>query len=183
MTPAHVEGWCDGAVASGYSAGQLEKRVAPYFWGGGPVPRDDYRGKWREAVGLLAAHADLPRLELTVEMGECTWVYFEDMLMLDDTPGLSTFKFIYDFYIDVTTALCGLRGLGGLVVELSMFEQLKPCLEREVLGREAPEPKLENAYARRMWADLWKRPRWYQVVPRWHDGERRLEGSNFRLEC
>lgn len=183
MTPAHVEGWCGGAVASGYSATTLESQIVPYYCGGGPVPHDEFCGKWREVVTLLAAHANLPRLELTIEMGECTWVYFEDMLPWDETPDLSMFRFMYDFYTDVVTTLCELRGLGGLVVQLSMFEQLKPWLEREALGREPPEPKLETRYARILWENLWKRPRWYSVVPRWHDGERRLEGSNYQPEC
>lgn len=67
-------------------------------------------------------------------------------------------------------------------MELSAFEQLKPWLEREVLGRESPEPEFKGPRARRLWADLWKRPRFYQVVPEWHDGERRLEGSNYQPE-
>ncbi|KAL1846100.1 hypothetical protein Daus18300_014350 [Diaporthe australafricana] len=186
MTPAQVEGWCNGAVASGYGPKTLASRVANPYWGGGPAaPAGDdgfYRRTWREVVALLAAHADLAQLALTVDMSECTWVYIEDSLMWDDPPDTirPIFTFIYDLYIDVVTALCELRGLGALTVELSAFEQLKPWLEREVLGRESPEPKFEGPRARRLWEDLWKRPRFYQVVPEWHDAARRLKGSNYR---
>ncbi|CAN8102638.1 unnamed protein product [Discula destructiva] len=161
----------------------LESQVAIPYWGGGaPAPGYDYCGTWREVIALLAAHADLPRLALTVDLAECTWVYIEDMLTWEEPPDLSLFRFVYDFYMDVVTALCELRGLGSLVVDLSVFAQLKPWLEREVLGRESPEPAFQGALARRRWMDLWKRPRWYQVVPRWHQEESRLEGSNYRPE-
>ncbi|ROW03076.1 hypothetical protein VMCG_05760 [Cytospora schulzeri] len=186
ITPAQVEGWCNGAVASGYDAAMLESQVANPYWDGGAVkpPGDDglYRRTWREVMALLAAHADLPRLALTVDMSGATWVYIEDTLMWDDPPDeiRPMFRFIYDMYIDVATALCELRGLGQLVVELSVFEQMKPWLEREVLGRESPEPEFEGEHERRHWEEVWKQPRWYQVAPSWHDGERRLEGSNYR---
>lgn len=184
MTPAQVEGWCGGAVASGFDAAMLESQVAIPYWGGGPVKPPgpgggdgSYRRAWRENIAVLAAHADLPRLALTVEMGECTWVYFEDAVLWDEFMPHDEirpmFRFIYDLYIDVATALCELRGLGALELELSVFGQLKPWLEREVLGR-GPELGGEGPHERR------KRPRWYHMVPRWHDGDRRLEGSNYR---
>lgn len=119
MTPAQVEGWCNGAVASGYGPTKLASQVANPYWGGGPAapPGDDgfYRRTWREVVARLAAHADLAQLALTVDMSECTWVYIEDTLMWDDPPDVirPMLKFIYDLYIDVVTALCELRGLGG----------------------------------------------------------------------
>lgn len=185
MTPAQVESWCNGAVASGCSPGRL-KSIATVYWDDKVLkpPGDDdfYRRTWREVIAILAAHADLPRLTLTVKMGDCTWVYVEDTLIWEDPPDeiRASFRFIYDFYIDVVTALCELRGLGALVLELSAFGQLKPWLEREVLGRESPEPIFEEEYERRRWELLWKRPRFFQVVPRWHDGERRLDGSNYQ---
>lgn len=74
------------------------------------------------------------------------------------------FRFIYDFYIDVATALCSLKGLGGVNSKLSAFKQLRPWLEREVLGYER-ERALQSPLARRLEADLWRRPRFYQVVP------------------
>lgn len=56
--------------------------------------------------------------------------------MWGDSPDLSWFRFIYDFYIDVATAMCSLKGLGGVNFERSVFEQVRPSLEREVLGYE-----------------------------------------------
>ncbi|ROW03847.1 hypothetical protein VPNG_07289 [Cytospora leucostoma] len=183
MTPAQVEGWCNGAVASGYNAATLESQIAIPYWGGGAVKPpggggdDFYRRTWREVIAVLAAHADLPRLALTVEMSECTWVYIEDAILWEEfmTPEeiRPIFRFIYDFYIDVSTALCELRGLGALELRLSVFEHLRPWLEREVLGR-SKEPKVEGAHERR------RRSQWYHMVPQWHDGDRRLEGSNYR---
>ncbi|KAJ4424543.1 hypothetical protein N0V82_000867 [Gnomoniopsis sp. IMI 355080] len=186
MTPAHVEGWLNGAVASGYHPVTLESQVAIPYWGGGAPPDaagGAYRAAWREVVSVLTTHADLPRLSLTIDMGECTWVYIEDWGMTEDEPNdedRANIRFIYDFYADVVTALCALRGLGALNLKLSAFQQLKPWLEREVLGRESPEPVFESAMAQRRWTDLWRRPRWHQVLPRWHDGDRRLEGSNYQ---
>lgn len=180
MTEAQCEGWAGGAVASGYPASMLERVARPY-WGGGPAPQFDYKNDWRAIVALLAEHADLPRLSITVEMGECTWTFFEDTLMWDDSPDLSWFRFIYDFYVDVATAMCSLKGLGAVNFELSAFEQVRPWLEREVLGYER-ERTLESPHARRLEADLWQRPRFYQVVPPWHDVNHRLEGSNYKAD-
>lgn len=185
-----MEGWCDGALASGYH-GQLES-IARCSWGGGPAkpPGDDefYRRGWREAIAVLAAHADLPRLALTVDMCGASHEFFEDAVLWDELYPteeiLPWFRFLYDAYIDVATALCELRGLGALVIEVGIFNQMKPWLEREVLGREPPEPDFKNSpneeHSRRRWEQLWRRPVWYEVIPPWHDVERRLEGSNYR---
>ncbi|KAK7721234.1 hypothetical protein SLS64_001530 [Diaporthe eres] len=178
MTEAQCEGWADGAVASGYPPWMLERIAGPY-WGGGPVPRLNYKNDWRAIIALLAEHADLARLSITVDMGECTWAFIEDTLVWDDGPDLSWFRFIYDFYTDVATAMCSLKGLGGVNFELSAFEQVRPWLEREVLGYEK-ERTFESPRARRLEEDLWRRPRFHQVVPPWHDVNRRLEGSNYK---
>lgn len=111
-------------------------------------------------------------------MGECAWEFIEDTLMWEDSPDLSMFRFIYDFYIDVATAMCSLKGLGGVKLELGAFDQLRPWLERQVLGYEQKRT-LQSALARRLEEDLWRRPRFYQVVPPWHDMNQRLEGSNY----
>lgn len=204
MTTAQCEGWFPaggGAVACGYPGGTLESQVAVPGWGGGPPPRLDYRGDLRAIVALLRARADLARLRLEVDMGEGTWPFVEDTLVWDEieddsedeeeggggegnggggrVPGLEMFRFIYDFYVDVATALCALRGLGDVVLELSAFEQLRPWLEREILGYER-EPTFETEYAKRRWDDLWQQPRFYQVIPPWHDVNKRLEGSNYK---
>lgn len=179
MTEAQCEGWAGGAVASGYSAAMLERQVAVPYWGGGPAPRFDYRNDWRAVMAFLAQHADLPRLSITVEMGECTWSFVEDTMFWEDSPDLSMFRFIYDFYVDVATAMCSLKGLGGLKLELSAFEQMRPWLEREVIGYER-QCALNSPRDRRLEEDLWRRPRFYQVVPRWHDASQRLEGSNYK---
>lgn len=175
MTEAQCEGWAGGAVASGYPAGMLEGQVAKPYWGGGPPPQLDYKNDWRAIMALLAERADLPRLNILVDMGECSWAFVEDTLCWEDSPDMSMFRFLYDFYVDVATAMCSLKGLGGVEFELGAFEQLKPWLEREVLGygrkriiKTIPEK------------DLWQRPRFYQVVPAWHDMNQRLEGSNYQ---
>lgn len=180
MTDAQCEGWADGAVASGYPAEMLEEVAGP-GWGGGPPPRLDYKNDWRAIVACLAEHADLPRLSITVEMSECTWTFVEDTLMWDDTPDMSWFRFIYDFYIDLATAMCSLKGLGGVNFEFCVFEQMRPWLEREVLGYER-ERTLKAHRARMREEELWREPRFFQVVPAWHDVNRRLEGSNYKPE-
>lgn len=157
----------------------LERQVAVPYWGGGPVPYYDHKNDWRAIVAFLAEHADLPQLSITIEMGECAWAFIEDTLMWEDSPDLSMFRFIYDFYIDVATAMCSLKGLGGVKLELGAFDQLRPWLEREVLGYEQKRT-LQSALARRLEEDLWRRPRFYQVVPPWHDMNQRLEGSNYQ---
>lgn len=194
-----------GPIACGYPPAMLERQVARPCWGGGPPPALDYAGGWRAVVALLAARADVPRLRLEVDMRECAWTFVEDTVTWEDNikfndgdddeqeengggndaeavvaaepPAVDMFRFIYDFAMDVTAGMCALRGLGGVSIELSAFQQLKPWLEREVLGRER-ELSFETELDRRTWEDLWARPRFYQVVPPWHDMDQRLEGSN-----
>ncbi|ROV94594.1 hypothetical protein VPNG_09197 [Cytospora leucostoma] len=185
FTPVQVQFWCDGAATPGYP--ELPSTDMEYYREHAVKPPDQafYRRTWREVIALLAAHADLPRLSLTIDMSEGTWAYVETPLMwageiMEADEIVPMFRFIYDHYIDVFTALCELRGLGALEVEIGAFDQLKPWLEREVLGRESPEPKYESKHKQRMWEELWKRPRWFQRVPPWHDMDRRLEGSNYR---
>lgn len=179
ITEAQCEGWCDGAVASGYSDRKLESQVARPYWGGGPPPKHDYKADWRAVVAFLASHTDLSHLSIAVNMGDTSWPFVEDTLMWPEQPELSMFRFIYDLYIDVATALCSLKGLGDVTFDLSVFEQLKPWLEREVLGHHR-EPTFETPHQERMWQALWQRPRWYQVIPPWHDVNHRLEGSNYK---
>lgn len=185
FTPVQVQFWCDGAATPGYP--ELTSTDMAYYRDHAFKPPDEafYRRTWREVIALLATHADLPRLALTIGMEEGTWAYVETPMMwegeiMEAEEIIPMFRFMYDLYIDVFTALCELRGLGSLEVGLSAFEQLKPWLEREVLGRESPEPKFETEWAQERWETLWNRPRWYQLVPPWHDGDRRLEGSNYR---
>jgi hypothetical protein len=179
MTEAQCEGWAGGAVASGYPARMLESQVAVPYWGGGPAPRLDHKADWRAVIAVLAARADLPRLTVTIEMGECAWAFVEDTLMWEEPPDLSMFRFIYDFYMDVATAMCALKGLGGLDLDLGAFHQLRPWLERGVLGYKRERTGL-SPHARRLERDLWRRPRFYQLVPPWHDVNQRLDGSNYR---
>lgn len=170
-TEAQCEGWADGAVASGYPAALLE-RVAKPSWGGGPPPKFDYKNDWRAVVAFLGAHADLPRLSITLDMEECAWSFVYDTLMWEDTPDLSMFRFIYDFYIDIATALCSLKGIGRVNLKLGAFQQLRPWLEREVLGYEQ-ERSLQSLEAKTLEENLWQR------VPPWHDLNCRLKGSNY----
>lgn len=182
MTVAQCEGWAGGAVDSGYPAAMLETQVAVPYWGGGPAPRRDHKADWWAVVALLAGRADLPRLTVSVEMGECAWAFVEDTLMWPDPPDLSMFRFIYDFYVDVVTAMCALKGLSGLNLDLGAFQQLKPWFEREVLGYARERTGL-SPRARRLEQDLWRRPRFYQVVPPWHDVDQILEGSNYHTHA
>lgn len=175
MTGAQCEGWAGGAVVSGYPAGMLERLVGTPYWGGAPARRSDYKNDWRAIMALLAERADLPRLSITVDMGECSWAFLEDTLCWEEDPDLSMFRFIYDFYVDVTTAMCSLKGLGGVELDLCAFQQLKPWLEREVLGYER-----KRILKTRLEKMLWQRPRFYQVIPAWHDMNWRLEGSNYQ---
>lgn len=130
-------------------------------------------------MALLVEGADLPRLSITMNMGDCTWNFIQDAWMWEDALDLSMFRFIYDFYIDVVTAMCSLKGLGGVNLELSAFAHLRPWLEREVLGYERGRA-LQTPRARRLEKDLWRQLRFCQVLPPWHDMERRLEGSNYQ---
>ncbi|KAG6366057.1 hypothetical protein INS49_000233 [Diaporthe citri] len=172
------EGWAAGAVASGYPASMLERVAGPY-WGGGPAPRLDYENDWRAIVAFVAECADLPHLSITVDMDECAWPFIEDTLMWDDEPDLSWFRFVYDLYIDVATATCSLKGLGEVNLELGVFEQMRLWLERGVL-RYHRERTLKSPHARMLEELLWRRPRFYQAMPRWHNVNRRLEGSNYK---
>lgn len=178
ITEAQCEGWCDGTVASGHSARMLESQIARPYWGGGPPPKHDYKASWRAIVAFLASHTDLSHPSIAVNMGDGAWPFVEDTLMWPEQPDLSMFRCIYDLYIDVATALCSLKGLGDATFDLSVFEQLKPWLEKEVLGYQR-EPTFETPHQERMWQALWQRPRRYQTIPLWYNMDQRLEVSNY----
>lgn len=179
MTAAQCEGWCDGAVACGYKAVVLEGQIAIPYWGGGPPPRLDYKTDWKAIVAFLGSHTELSQLSIAVDMAEGSWPFVEETTMWPEHPDLSVFRFIYDFYIDIATALCSLDGLAAISFELGAFEQLKPWLEKEVLGC-SREPSFVTAHQEKMWQWLWQRPRWYQLMPPWHDVNQRLQGSNYK---
>lgn len=180
ITEAQCEGWCDGSVASGYYAATLEQQIAIPFWGGGAPPALDYKADWRAVLAFLAsAHAELARLTIFVDMAEGPWAWVEDTSTWEPLPELSMFRFIYDLFIDVTTALCSLRGLGAVEFDLAVFNQLEPWLEREVMGYSRERTKFKSAHEERVWNETWHRPQWYQVLPPWHDPDQRLEGSNY----
>lgn len=107
------------------------KSPAPRYWGGGPPPKLGYKADWRAVVAFLASHTDLSHLSIAVNMGDSSWPFVEDTLMWPDQPDLSMFRFIYDIYIDIVTALCSLKGLGDVTLDLSVFEQLKPWLGKK----------------------------------------------------
>ncbi|KAF3762599.1 hypothetical protein M406DRAFT_332973 [Cryphonectria parasitica EP155] len=180
MTEAQCACWASGAIASGFPAEMLERNVAPMYWGGGSPPTFDYKADWRAVLAFIASYADLPRLNITVEMSQCCWPFVECSLPRHETVDLSMIRFIYDFYVDVATAMCSLKGLGSATFELSTFGQpLKPWLEREVLGY-SKEPIFETDQAEPSWEDdLWH-PRFFKVIPPWHDMSRKLEGSNYQ---
>lgn len=69
MTEAQCEGWADGAVASGYPAGMLERQVAGPYWGGGLAPRFDYKNDWRAIMPFSRRMLTSP-----VSASPSTWV-------------------------------------------------------------------------------------------------------------
>lgn len=178
ITEAQFEGWCYGATASRYSARKFESQVARPYWGGGPPPRLDYEADWRAVVAFLACHTDLSHLSIAVNMGDGSWPLVEDLFMRPDGVDWSMARFIYDLYLDIATALCSLKGLGDVALEVSVFEQLKPWLEREVLGYQR-EQTFDTQRQEKLWQELWQQPRSFQVIPPWHDVDERLEGSNY----
>lgn len=164
MTEAQCEGWNPrGALSCGYPDPALQRIAKRRF--DEDVRELDYQADWRAVLAFLKTHADLPKLRITVDIGECSWTFAEETLLMDNTAPM--LRFIYDFAIDITTALCSLKTLDALRLEMSAFDQLAPWLEREVLGRgDVPQTT--------------RRLRPYQKIPNWHRMDQRLVGSNYR---
>ncbi|KAJ4420809.1 hypothetical protein N0V82_004104 [Gnomoniopsis sp. IMI 355080] len=173
MTVAQCEGWADGALASGYPAHFLEN-ILHVSCEGSARPPLEYRADWRALLAFLGgAHADLARLTITVDISECSWEFLEDPLNFDMYDGnQSMYRFLYDLFIDVTTAMCSLHTIGDFKIQLGVFSQLKPWLEREVLGQR---------YS--MISEVSGRMNWYDMVPKWHNVDQRLPGSNYSPEA
>lgn len=168
MTEVQCEGWTGGtALACGYPGQLLEWFRHGYWPDENQRPQVDYQADWRAVLRFLAAHADLPRLHVTVDMAQGSWTFVEDVMDGADRREPSWFRFIYDFYMDVVTAMCcELKGLGGLRLYLCAFGQMAPWLEREVLGHEGDSRPMRH-------------PANWQMVPQWNDMSQRLEGSNY----
>lgn len=81
------------------------------------------------------------------------------------------FKFVYDFYIGISTFLCSLKQLGAVYLDFWPFNILKPWLEREIMGCRNGYGSLKHPQP----ASL----RWGSHLPPWHDMNKRLEGSNY----
>lgn len=166
MTEAQCERWTPaGALSFGYPPRALEYIEACTF--GDDSRGLDYRGDWRAVLAFLASHANLSRLRITVDMAECSFTFWE-MIQCSNPLG-QQLRFFYDFPIDVTTALCSLKTLGALRVEMTVFKLLAPWLEREVLGR---GDVLQTAGL----------VRHVVRIPRWDRMDQRLEGSNYHAE-
>lgn len=80
-------------------------------------------------------------------------------------------RFIYDYMIEFLTAtFYSLKNVGGVKLELSLYERMAPWLEREVLGHSdgdiLPPPKRRE-------------PGFYWDSPEWHDLNQNLEKSNY----
>lgn len=154
------------AFANGYPEPALE-RVAP--WRVDKATRLlIYQSYWRVVLNFLSMNADLSKLTITVDMKRCPYSLNGDWILLDDYYGPRT-RFIYDFAISITTALCSLKTIGSVRIRMDVFEQLTPWLEREVLGRgDMPQET--------------RRLSFLQKIPPWHCMDCRLEGSNYHPE-
>lgn len=168
MTEAQCEGWGDGALASGYPEHFLNSILAAHCEGSARPPLD-LKADWRALLAFLGANTDPTRLSVTVDLGECSWRFVEDPLCFDIyDEAQSIYRFLYDMYIDISTAMCSLHMIGSFEMKLGVFEQLAPWLEREVMGNrygQIPQPP--------------KRLRPHQKIPEWHRVDERLFGSNY----
>lgn len=169
-TAAQCDGWGAGALACGYPESSFRK-MEGYYWNDGPRPELDYQANWRAMISFLAESADLPNLSITVDMTNSGWMFIDvdEMLFWDDLD-FGWFRFVYDFYIGVATAMCSLKTLGAVHFDLCPFRKLVPWLEREVIGCRRGDGKLEKLHRRQ---GLWSR------IPSWHNMDQRLEGSNY----
>lgn len=169
MTVAQCDGWGAGALASGYPEHSY-KGISKYHWDGSQRPQHDYQADWQTIVDFLANNADLPRLRITVDMSDCGCA-FEDIGEMLTWPhfDFAWFRFVYDFYIGISTSLCSLKELGAVDLDLWPFQKLKPWLEREIMG-------CRNGYGS---LDQPARQGYGSHIPAWHDMNKRLEGSNY----
>lgn len=173
MTVAQCDGWGAGALASGHPE-HSHKAISRYHWDGYPRPEHDYQADWQAIVDFLCKNADLPRLSITIDMGNCGWAFQDitDMIMWEEgRVDFAWFKFVYDFYIGISTPLCSLKDLGAVYLDLWPFKRLEPWLEREIMG-------CRNGYGILKHREPLKL-RWGSHIPDWHDMNKRLEGSNY----
>ncbi|KAJ4387382.1 hypothetical protein N0V93_007973 [Gnomoniopsis smithogilvyi] len=137
-------------------------------WSRRPDPQVNRKSQWRDIVSLLADHADLPRLSLTVHFYH-EWGLIEDAFMHQGSHWpVEWFRFLYNVYMDVATELCRLKTLLSVNFDVYVFQALRPWVEREILGQDNEGTSL-----------LPRRLRSYQQVPPWHDENKRLNGSNY----
>ncbi len=139
---------------------------------------------WRRLVAFLGAHMDLPRLSLTVHTEVPVYSVVEDLLMADDITTRwawrATWRLLYDIAIDIATQLCTLKTLGGVHIIFGVFDDLEQWLEREILGRRfhgvvRAEEEAKGRISRR-------RVRQESRMPKYHDMNKRLVGSNYHPE-
>lgn len=180
ITEAQLDGWCDeDAVASGYPEYYLEDAYFHVYedchFPSRQRPELDHKTDWRAVLTYLAAFADLPGLHITVDTSCSSWSFLESTL-IDDDVTVDWFRFSYNAWIDIATAMCcELKGLGGVRFEMGLFTELTSWLEREVIGRYNEKPsKVQTAMLR-------YGSRWHDVVPPWHL-DQRLVGSNYHPE-
>lgn len=145
--------------------------------------RFDYKEEWRAVVALLSERANLTHLRITVSTSQCTssLALYDGYIYLEGGPEVCAFTSIYDFYADVNIAMCSFKRLGGVNLELSVFEQLRPLLERDVLDCEKVCMS-QSPLDRRLEEALRRLPRQFQVIPPWNETDRRLEGSNYHTD-
>lgn len=136
MTVGQCDGWGVGALASGYPPYSYPA-MAEAFWEASLRPEHDYRADWQAIVEFLANHVKLPRLSLTININLSGWEfqYVTNMLNRENVSiNFAWFRFVYDFYIGISTSPCSLKEVGAIYLELWPFSRLEPWLEREIMG-------------------------------------------------
>lgn len=170
MTVAQADGWGNGALASMFPEFEY-RRIASWYWkeNGNIRPEFDYQADWRAVVSFIAENTNLPRLSIIMDFASCGWALTDEGEMLSNDLDFGCFRFMYDFYIGVTTALCSLKTLEAIHFDLFPFRKLKLWLEREVMGCRNGYGSLEQPL----------RQGFGNFIPSWHNLDRRLEGSNY----
>jgi hypothetical protein len=132
-------------------------------------------GQFRELVGFIKEHLDITQLHLTIDMEDAVWLFAdewagENLSELDE--GVQRFGWVSKMYQEIATELCALEGLREVKFGLSLFEDMGPWMEREILGKnfkgavakkhpEGPHDRLCDRY------------------PHGFDPNKRLKGSNY----
>ncbi len=131
----------------------------------GPDPKVNPSAEFRELLRFVADNFELPNLMFEVDAGSCAWSLHEDKAAAaydDDVE--KTWRFVFEFYMDVGRALCETLAGKGLArvsistrTSISEFQGMGAWLEREVTGKEVSVGKIGT-------------------LPAYHDLASRLQG-------